>query len=826
MNLNYLAECPRLLYWIYFKHFTLVEWLQEIHPDLKFYTNPFRMRAEFRDNPKLRRYAGQVWFLTVAVPVVATLLVGMIYSLVVEPFNWSRSSLFLMGWLLGKSIARGDKSSLRKRFTQILTIVVSITFLMLIGRRFAPELTRSILQIILLQFLLQSQFYVVASGVACGVVLRTASGVVSGAALGVALGVAFGVALGVTWGVASGAALGVVFGVALGVASSVTLRVALRLALGVASGVTWGVMLGVASGVASGVAFGVAFGVALILGIWRVYFWIPELLWMFFLLGFVPKGDEAKWLLRLPPYFDQLIDLPIPWMDSFIVKAYRQNSVAAQQTIDYLINSTNQQKVALKAMVGIAIDTLNRCQNSEDIVAITEQLAWIPSPPPAEIGSVLPELLAISQDVCAAENASSAYLQSEMLATPLTKLNRLRESLVLGKNAALATSFASIVQRWLSILETSRQTLEEAALDSAEIPQVYVAGPALNPENSSSRFKGRLDVFREIESLARSSQPPVLLLYGGRRTGKTSALKFLPKKVGSELVPLSIDFQGAAMTTTLSGLAEFIADEIVEAARRNRNLQLPAIDRESLKIEPFMALQKWFVQIEKFAPGKRFLLCLDEFERLEEVVKETGSRSPLNFLRYILQNRANWILLFSGSHTLDELNPYWNDYLINTQSLRMTYLQEAEARDLIQHPVANFPDIYTEAAIDEIIYLTRCQPYYVQLMCRVLVDRLNAINREKTRLQEKQTQLAQGDVKDAILKSLEQGGAAFRERYQELTESEREFLHKLIDEPVLAVAESRSWQRLVEKEVLEVTEKGYRFQVPLFQKFVEIQSRQ
>jgi hypothetical protein len=587
-----------------------------------------------------------------------------------------------------------------------------------------------------------------------------------------------------------------------------------------------GVALGVVSGVALGGASGVALGVAFILGILRVYFWIPELLWMFFLLRFVPKGDEAKWLLRLPPYFDQLIHLPIPWIDSFIVKAYRQNSVAAQQTINYLIDSTNKQKVALKAMVGIAIDSLNRCQNSQDIVALTEQLAWIPSPPPAEIGSVLPEFLAISQDVRAAKNASSAYLQSEMLATPLTKLNRLRESLVLGKNAALATSFGSIVQRWRSILETSRQTLEEAALDSAEIPQAYVAGPALNPEDSSSRFKGRLDVFREIESLAGSSQPPVLLLYGGRRTGKTSALKFLPQKVGSELVPLSIDIQGAAAATTLSGLAEFIADEIVEEARRNRNLQLPAIDRESLN-DPFIALQKWFVQIEKFAPGKRFLLCLDEFERLEEVVKETGSRSPLNFLRYILQHRANWILLFSGSHTLDELNPYWNDYLINTQSLRMTYLQEAEARDLIQHPIDNFPDIYTEAAIDEIIYLTRCQPYYVQLMCRVLVDRLNAINREKTRLnQEKQRQLAQGDVKAAILKSLEQGGAAFRERYQELMESEREFLHKLIDEPVLAVAESRSWQRLVEKEVLEGTEEGYRFQVPLFQKFVEIQSRQ
>jgi hypothetical protein len=768
MNGNYLAECVRLLYWIYFKPFTLAEWVSEIHPDLKSDTNPFSMRAEFRGNPKLRRYAGQVWFLTVAVPPVAALLVGIIYSLAVEPFNWSRSSLLLMGWFLGNCIARGNNSSLRKRFTQILEIVASIIFLMIIGLRFAPELTRSILQIIPLQSLFQSQFFLVALGVALGVGFGVALGVGFGVGFGVALGVGFGVALGVGFGVGFGVALGVGFGVAFGVA--------LGVGFGVGFGVALGVALGVGFGMALGVASGVAFGVAFILGTWRV-------------------------------------DLSITKLRLSITKLL-------------LLMFFKQQKVALKAKVEIAIDTLNRCQNSDDIVAIAEKLAWIPSPLPAELGSVLPELLAISQDVRAAENASSAYLRYEMLATPLTKLKGLRKSLVLSKDAVLATSFGSIVQGWLSILETSRQTLEEAALDSAEIPQVYVAGPALNPESSSSRFKGRLDVFREIESLARSSQPPVLLLYGGRRTGKTSALKFLPQKVGSELVPLSIDLQGAAMTTTLSGLAEFIADEIVEAARRNRNLQLPALDRESLNIDPFMALQKWFLHIEKIAPGKRFLLCMDEFERLEEVVRNSGSRSPLNFLRYILQNRDNWILLFSGSHTLDELNPYWNDYLINTQSLRMTYLQESEARDLIRNPIDDFPDIYTEGAIDEIIYLTRCQPYYVQLMCRVLVDSLNAINRENARLnQEKQKQLAAENVQAAILTSLERGGAAFRERYQELTESEREFLHKLINEGVLAVKESRSWQRLVEKEVLEVTEEGYRFQVPLFQKFVEIQSR-
>ena len=156
MNRNYLAECVRLLYWIYFKPFTLAEWLREIHPDLKSNTNPFTMRAEFRGNPKLRRYAGQVWFLTVAVPVVAALLFGIIYSLAVGPFNWSRSSLYLIGWFLGNWVGRGDNTSLQKWLTQIVWMVIIISLLMNIFLLFAPELTQSILQIISLESLLQS----------------------------------------------------------------------------------------------------------------------------------------------------------------------------------------------------------------------------------------------------------------------------------------------------------------------------------------------------------------------------------------------------------------------------------------------------------------------------------------------------------------------------------------------------------------------------------------------------------------------------------------------------------------------------------------------
>ncbi len=129
-----------------------------------------------------------------------------------------------------------------------------------------------------------------------------------------------------------------------------------------------------------------------------------------------------------------------------------------------------------------------------------------------------------------------------------------------------------------------------------------------------------------------------------------------------------MDIQGIASTITLSGFAQSLATAIQKAAWNARRLQLPHPDLEQLQTDPFLALQTWFTQIERMASGKRFLLCLDEFERLSELIDATNSRAPLNFFRHLMQHCPQWILLFSGSHTPDELDPYGLDYLINTQS--------------------------------------------------------------------------------------------------------------------------------------------------------------
>jgi hypothetical protein len=834
--LTYVAEYIRLLYWAYFKPFTFSRWLHNLHPELDLDKNPFNRKAEFPDYPRLHRYARQVWLSTVVFLPTTVLLPGVLYDLTTsKPHNWFSTSSYLLGFWFGLWLAMRLCPKHKLWGLGVFLIDIALGLLLLSKESVHGVLTR-----------LSDHDWL--GQVAASVELSEAFGQLQifGLAVGLSMFFTFDAYPFIYVSSAVSSLVGlIVCWIVGGVDSRVfetTVIIGLMSGFGcspnIALGWTnrwfypivqfglFGVMIGVAGGVREGgvmlgVAVGVAAGVVCILVTLRVYFWLPEFLWMCLLSTFAPHGNRSRWLCYLPPRFDELIILPLPFMEQMIVEAYRENRSAARETINYLVTSTNQQNVAAQAIVGIAVDRLSRCQSQMEIVNITDELGWIPSPPPKELGFVLPKLLDISQDIRASVEATLPYGQSELLNPPIAALRELLNNLAFSKNARLATTFGSIAQDWLTILETARRTLEEQARYSKEIRQVYIAGNALDPQTAKNRFKGRIDLFREIETLALAEQPPVLLLYGGRRTGKTSALKYLPHRVGANLVPLLVDVQGAASATTLSGLAEELAKQVIEAARRlPRRLDLPYPDKNKLAQDPFPALQDWLRDIERTFPSKRFLLCLDEFERLSDVVKETGSKAPLNFLRYVLQHRASWTLLFSGSHEPKELPDYWSDYLINTRTLRVSYLDEESARELIVQPVEDFPDIYNRTAVDAIIHLTRCQPYLVQLTCYEVVELLNRDIRE-TRRDASTAKATARDVETVIPTVLERGGEYFRELWKSLSDRDHNLLQRLVQGETLTGQDRTVLRKLERKEILEKTESGYGFQVPLVQNYVE-----
>jgi AAA+ ATPase superfamily predicted ATPase len=749
--MQYVKECLQLLYWIYFKPYTLNRHVRAICPEITNpYSDSFLLRSvEARANPRLKRYDDQCWWLAALVPVAIVFLCGPLAQTAAMclssglRFSWYRTSLFLTGWLLGQLIVRAIRRKLGEKTTWLVIGAAMV--------------------LILASFFLLKQF--------------VAESLLRGAAFGMAAGVAFGVMFSVMFSVAAGVVLGVMVGVAEGVAVSMV----------------------------EGVAAGVMVGVFCILGVLlRIYFWLPELLWMFFITLW-PRPAAAK-LPCLPPRFDQLIILPLPFLPGIIAEAYQENQAAARQTISYLISSTNQQKTAGKAMLLIAAESFSRCGSAKEIAAVRAQLDWLP----AELAGKITACLELSQDTAAALEASSPYRQEERLKQVCGKLVRLRNSLA-DASAREATALGSVLDHWLRLLETEQRTLREAARRSEEIPQVYLPGPPLEPDKAGSLFKGRRDLFRQIESLILSAQPPTLVLHGGRRSGKSSALRYLPKQMPSDILPLFVDCQHLADVLTLSGFAGELADQLIRSARQSHRLTLPQPDRDELARDPFVALRHWMDAVEQAADGKTLLVCLDEFERIEEIVTATGSRAPLNFLRHLIQHRSRWTLLFAGAHTPEELSPHWSDCLINTRSLRVSCLDKDDAMELIRRPVEDFPDIWQEDAAEAVWQLTQGQPFLIQLLCQEAVDHLN-------RKKAKTVQVS--DVEAVIPAAFEHGHYYFDEFQRALTDGQRELLRALAKREQITPDTAADAPVLVRKEVLVQENGGWLFRVPLLGRWI------
>ena len=796
---TYLSECIHILYSSYFQPYSFQNWLIEIHPELKPKDNPFKYQADFANNPTLKKYAEQVWWITAVVPLIVVVPIGLLIKITLGSFNWVLSLLFFIGWWIGLGLARSENQRLETWFKGLFVFVLA--------------------GLIVAQYLLPPEIQVIGWGTA----------------LGVAWGVAWGIGWGMILGIALVLILGIIFVLLL---SLIKWRLAWRLGWIVASGATSGVVLGFALGVLFGVGWGVdsdpklveCLGVLFLLV--PVIVWCVEVIWMSVLFLISLRTDPASLLLYLPVRFDQRIIIPLPFMAQMIANAYLQNQAIARETIDYLINSTNQQRVAADAIATIALDSLKKCETIDDIAEVANQLDWVPSPISKEENWLVPSFLDVSQNVNSAINASSIYRGYQTLQDSIRNLREITNKLAREQNSRLAATFGSIAERWLELMTARKDEWRKETIESEEIRQVYIPGSALDPDKAQERFKGRHKIFQEIETIALLDPPPALLLYGGRRTGKTSALKYLPRRVGANLIPLLIDIQGAAAATTLTGLAEQIAKQIIQSAKRlPRRLHLPEPNQRKLEKEPFLALQDWLLQIERIVPNKRFLLCLDEYERLSELIESTGSKAPLNFLRHILQHMPAWTLLFSGSHELSEQPPYWSDYLINTRALRMTFLEESEARDLILRPVKDFSHtIYENDAVDEIINITHCQPYLVQLVCFELIERLNEIIKKEKRARGT-TKASLEDVKAVIPVVLERGDQYFREQWSRFTDEEKNFLYRLSDGDKPKREDKLIVRLLVRKEVLK--QEGVfginadlfgklSFNVPLFQKYVEM----
>jgi hypothetical protein len=369
------------------------------------------------------------------------------------------------------------------------------------------------------------------------------------------------------------------------------------------------------------------------------------------------------------------------------------------------------------------------------------------------------------------------------------------------------------------------------------IPNPYIVG---HPLKTSELFQGREDVFTFIkENLGGTVSDRTIILYGQRRTGKTSVLyQLLAGRLGEGFIPVLIDMQEIAALVQNSGdLLGEIAYQIVRAVTRT-GVDLQGPQESALRENPVRAFNRFIDHLEEVLAGQRLVLMFDEFELIEQKIAERRIEvNLLDYFRSLMQHREHLVFIFTGTHRLEEMShEYWSILFNIALYRKISFLQPEEARNLIREPVAGKLDI-DDLAVEKILSLTSEQPYFTQLVCWALVDHCNNQQRNYATI---------NDINDVIEQILATGKAHFAYIWHQADAGERLSLAGVAHtikpgknwarpDEVLELLEGHGVQinrpslikhldRLAAQEVLEQASEGnlrYRFQIELLRLWIQ-----
>ncbi|KHD05122.2 hypothetical protein PN36_27070 [Candidatus Thiomargarita nelsonii] len=534
---------------------------------------------------------------------------------------------------------------------------------------------------------------------------------------------------------------------------------------------------------------------------------------------------DSRLLYKHTAFWDEHQYLPLFGLESYLVMVAERNPAEGRAAIEYL-STTSQSWAAKEAQIELDARQLENCAGVKTISLAHRHLAA------GELNSSVAALLRsfsrISRDVKAGLSQESNYNQRLALNAVEDRLDGLLRELTRSEEL-YARRFRPIAAQWRQTITDYVRTLTQVVENRQEISNPYIIGIPLTEHQEI--FVGRSDISERLERLLLDIRCPPLLLYGQRRTGKTSLLNNLGKLLPSTIIPLFVDLQGpTSLARDYVGFLYNMSRAMLTSAKRHRQVLLPALTREILTTDPFTSFDEWLDEIEyALEANQTLLLILDEFSALEHVFNKgrLDEVSVLGMFRHIIQHRPRIKILLSGSHTIDEFER-WASYLINVQTVHISYLQNNEALQLIEHPVKDFALRYESSASQRVMEITRNHPALIQLLCSEIVTLKN-----KQAISERR--LAQViDVEAVVEGALQHGRFFFADiANNQVTQEGLAMLRFLAGQgegKIVSKEQLRAQcpddfeatlRNLLLRELIEPFENGYRFQVELIREWFD-----
>lgn len=283
---------------------------------------------------------------------------------------------------------------------------------------------------------------------------------------------------------------------------------------------------------------------------------------------------------------------------------------------------------------------------------------------------------------------------------------------------------ARVIEKWREVIHATREQFQE-------VPNPYVAGPPIKPEEGTPFF-GRQDIFDWVaENLYSATQTNALVLYGERRMGKTSILLQLDRGEQGEklrergnrtLHSVYVDLQPFADTGTYLFLYR-IADKIGQSEALRGHVDTPALSE--FEKAPYFTFDTFMERVNGAIAPALLVVMLDEFEKLEDLVKgEKVEPDIYGQLRHQMQFLSNVIFILAGTHRLKRMSLDYQLSLNTALHQKVGFMERPDAEKLIRTPVATVVT-YDNEAVEAIWRLTHGHPYFIQLLCSKIISDMN-----------------------------------------------------------------------------------------------------
>ena len=281
-------------------------------------------------------------------------------------------------------------------------------------------------------------------------------------------------------------------------------------------------------------------------------------------------------------------------------------------------------------------------------------------------------------------------------------------------------------------VELSKQlTVDSSDFEKIKKPP-YITG---NPVEEDDMFFGRDELIERLAKSLKDDTTRCIVIYGQKRSGKSSIFRHLRKKLEDKFVVLSFS-TGSDITSEMKFYRK-VKTEL------ERYLKCNNFDAETRKkwrdytISDYLDFEQFVDEVSEEVcepQNKELLLMIDEFTALYEYMKNPDySLGKENFMdKWKAMSEQNLFksALIGQDNMPEFIREYPNQFQV-TDLIRVSYIERRYAKDLIVKPIllSNGKSRYLEGADDKIENWFNGQPFFIQQYCHKLVEYLN-MNKE------------------------------------------------------------------------------------------------